>query len=58
MIVTSNDVLHSRFSGNFVHMDLNSGGGGGQYDDFVKVIQNSTACFHLLRFNSHFIRQP
>ena len=26
-----------------------------QYNDFVKVIQDSTAYFHLLKFNIHFI---
>ena len=29
-----------------------------QYDDLVKVMQDSTGCFHLFRFYIHFIRQP
>ena len=29
-----------------------------QYDDFVKVMQNSMACFHLFRFYIHFIWKP
>ena len=26
-----------------------------QYDDFVKVIQDSTVCFHLFRFNINIV---
>ena len=29
-----------------------------QYDDFVSVMQDSTACFHLFRFYINFIQQP
>ena len=29
-----------------------------KYDDFVKVMQDSTVCFHLFRLHNHFIRQP
>ena len=29
-----------------------------QYDGFSKVMQDSRVCFHLFRFDIHFIRQP
>ena len=40
MIVTSDVLLHSRFSANFMHAVLYKG--GNQYDDFVQVMQDST----------------
>ena len=29
-----------------------------QYDDFLKVMQDNAACFHLFRFYIHFTQQP